>query len=212
MLESKDFVGSSPTGPTIRLMKRKSKCTKEMMEPIISRSVSLAGVLRELDLVFTGGNYQNIKRIIGRLEIDISHFKGKLTNSGPSHTGGSKKIGWEEILVLDRRSGYKERIPKLREAMIFSGIKEECEICLIPPIWNDKKLVLHIDHINGNPVDNRPGNPRFLCPNCHSQTENYGSKNIKKSLGVKGKIVNKKRISRYLKGRVVSTYIKTPVM
>ncbi|MBW6432320.1 HNH endonuclease [Actinoplanes hulinensis] len=39
--------------------------------------------------------------------------------------------------------------------------------------WNDRPLTLHVDHINGDFLDNRPRNLRFLCPNCHSQTSTY---------------------------------------
>lgn len=60
-------------------------------------------------------------------------------------------------------------------------IKEEiCEICKIGPIWNNMPLTLQIDHINGNNKDNRIENLRFLCPNCHSQTDTFGAKNIGK--------------------------------
>ena len=41
----------------------------------------------------------------------------------------------------------------------------------------DKKLSLQLDHINGINNDHRIENLRFLCPNCHSQTETYAGKN-----------------------------------
>ena len=38
---------------------------------------------------------------------------------------------------------------------------------------------------NGNFFDNRSENLRFLCPNCHSQTDTFGSKNIRHSGGTR---------------------------
>ena len=43
--------------------------------------------------------------------------------------------------------------------------------------WNGEPLRLQVDHINGRKWDNRRDNVRFICPNCHTQTENFGSKN-----------------------------------
>lgn len=52
----------------------------------------------------------------------------------------------------------------------------ECSCCSISE-WNGKPIVLEIDHIDGNPENNRPENIRFICPNCHSQTDTYKAKN-----------------------------------
>jgi hypothetical protein len=45
--------------------------------------------------------------------------------------------------------------------------------------WNGLLIPLDIHHIDGNPRNNRPENIRVLCPNCHTQTDNYKSKNRK---------------------------------
>ena len=39
-----------------------------------------------------------------------------------------------------------------------------------------KRPRLHVDHKNGNHSDNRVENLRFLCPNCHQQTDTWGCK------------------------------------
>ena len=53
---------------------------------------------------------------------------------------------------------------------------EYCFECKQSVIWNNKPLVLQLDHIDGDSDNNYPSNLRLLCPNCHTQTENFGSK------------------------------------
>lgn len=52
-----------------------------------------------------------------------------------------------------------------------------CSICRIEPVWNNNKLVLILDHINGIPDDWSVNNLRLVCPNCDSQLPTYKSKN-----------------------------------
>ena len=52
----------------------------------------------------------------------------------------------------------------------------KCSCCGISE-WNGKELRLQIDHIDGNNANDRIENYRYLCPNCHTQTDTWGVKN-----------------------------------
>jgi hypothetical protein len=65
-------------------------------------------------------------------------------------------------------------------------IEEQAGKCLLCAnhTWLDRPIKLQIDHINGINSDDRRENLRALCPNCHSFTDTFGSKNINKKLDV----------------------------
>jgi hypothetical protein len=149
----------------------RSKYTKERLKKLVAVSRSYAQVIAALGLKQTGGTQAHLKNLIERYQINCSHFLGQGVWRGQSP---SSKMSPTTILVLDRLHGRRERPSILRRALIESGLPEKCAECGSPPRWNRKHLRLQIDHKNGNPLDNRPGNPRFMCPNCHSQTENFG--------------------------------------
>jgi len=163
----------------------KSKYTKALLEPIVKESVSYYDVFRKLGLKPTGSANGRIRHIVGFLQLDTSHFLGRGSNCGVNKKGGPQPVPFQEVLIYDRHNGRKEKALRLRRALIQSGILEECEECGLGPEWKGKPLRLQIDHRNGDFLDNRPGNPRFLCPNCHAQTETFGSKNMTLVQGAK---------------------------
>lgn len=80
---------------------------------------------------------------------------------------------------IERASGPWETLPKgLWRSRILEEQNGLCAICSGPQSWNEKPLTFHIDHINGRRQDHYRENLRAICPNCHSQTETYGHKNV----------------------------------
>ena len=145
-----------------------TKYTKEVLENAVKKSVSIAGVMRELGLrICTGGIHSHISKRIKHFGIDCSHFLGIRTNSGINHKGGPQKRALKEILILG--SFIREKHTVLKRCMLEFGMEYKCDICKNNGIWMNSKIEFEIDHINGNSLDNRIENLRFLCPNCHTQ-------------------------------------------
>lgn len=159
------------------MSKYNQKYSKELLEAIVKDCLSFAAVIRRLGLKQAGGNQTHITSRIVKYGIDTSHFLGSRTNSGISHKGGFDKLSWEQVLIYNRLNGRKEKIKVLKRALLESGVPEQCALCPLKTEWNGKKLVLQVDHIDGDFLNNVKKNIRFLCPNCHSQTENFGTKN-----------------------------------
>jgi 5-methylcytosine-specific restriction endonuclease McrA len=80
----------------------------------------------------------------------------------------------DEFLVQGKARGRDNLKLRLLRARLKNGSCEECGIST----WRGKPLSLALHHLNGNGLDNRLENLSLLCPNCHSQTPNFGVKNV----------------------------------
>lgn len=82
-------------------------------------------------------------------------------------------------LIFVKNSTYSPRSVR-KYCRKYELIPYHCARCPVDNIWNDKPLCLQLDHIDGVNNNQELKNLRWLCPNCHSQTETFGVKNHKK--------------------------------
>jgi hypothetical protein len=130
---------------------------------------------------YVGGHYthtfaQEFRRRANALGLDFSHFT--------QH--GQNRIPDQDYFVSD----IKHKGTSTKQRLLDLGWPNECagckNICFVDidgiPHWMDKEIVLQVEHRNGVHSDNRLENIELLCCACHSQTDTFTGKNIKKSI------------------------------
>lgn len=134
--------------------------TDEELKQIVVESTSFTDVKRKLGYSGNNGSItETLKKIFEQKNIDYSHFKGHAWNKAMSK--------YEDSLTdfgTHKWQTIKEKLFQEREYC--------CECCGISN-WNGKELKLQVHHIDGNHNHNTRDNLMILCPNCHSQTDNW---------------------------------------
>ena len=142
--------------------------TDEQFINLIKESSNISEILFKLGYTVKGNSwaYSLIRQRMTDLNIGQELFKGK-----------SPIINIQRDKIVNNKQIFTTNCKHVRSILRRAIIKDnllpyKCAICGIDK-WNGKTLSLEIDHINGINNDNRLENLRFLCPNCHSQTDTW---------------------------------------
>ena len=136
------------------------KYTDEEVRKAVSIAKNYKDCLRILGLPQCGKTTKRLREFITYRKIDTSSFEKRNT-----------------VLSIGKT---RPRAVLLRNALSKIGREYKCSECDISE-WRGQKITIEIHHINGNDIDNREENLQYLCPNCHSLTENFRVRNITNS-------------------------------
>lgn len=132
---------------------------------------SVKDALEFLGLRAAGGNYKSFYKWCDFHKLVPPKAKYDEKRMAPARN--SLKVHDSDVFKENSKFNNRTLIKKrLRNLIEF-----ECSWCGLGEEWNGRPITLQLDHINGVWNDNRIGNLRLLCPNCHSQTSNYAGRN-----------------------------------
>jgi hypothetical protein len=158
-------------------MSKLNKLTLEEIKDAIKNSRSSAEACRILKLPDNGGTTSRFRRLALTHNIDISHWTGQLWSKDKTCLDDFRIKNLNKDEIFSEKS--KVSAGWVRKTLRKNNLIEYKCHCGISDSWNGKPINLQLDHINGNRQDHRLENLRWICPNCHSQTETFCSKNRK---------------------------------
>jgi Zn finger protein HypA/HybF involved in hydrogenase expression len=149
-----------------------TKYKKEILEEIVKNSVNYLQVIRSLGLSESGGSQQHIKKIIISFGIDTSHFLGYKTTAGLRNSNLIKITRTSDDILS---KGKTASTTQLKRALKENNVEYKCSSCGLIE-WLGLPISIQIHHKDGDKYNNQISNLCYLCPNCHSQTDNWGQK------------------------------------
>lgn len=164
---------------------------EKKLRKIVENSLSVAECLKKLGLVARGRNFETFRNKVKKWSIDVAHFDPKASQKARLQFQFKQTVSDGEVFC--KNSKVSQHCLVVRYKRISPP--EKCSSCNTGLTYNNLPLTLQLDHTNGDSKDNRLENLRWLCPNCHSQTETYGTKGKRFNVRTKPK-PNKGRIGK----------------
>jgi DNA-binding transcriptional ArsR family regulator len=126
-------------------------------------------------LLAAGLSGGEIARLLGISKSTVSYHKRRLGHAVDVRC--NRRYDWAEVYLV---KGRRVNRMHLKGRLMAAGLKENrCERCGIEE-WLGEPLAMALHHVNGEGTDNRLENLMMLCPNCHSQTENFSGRGRKR--------------------------------
>lgn len=181
-----------------------SHMTRDRVEQLLARGMSQIEISAELDLSKSTVNYHcrrlglradprfarrydwaEVQRAIDEEGLSMRQCRARFGFSSDTGAAAVRRgdivprphvIPIEELLVAGRRRQRSH----IKARLLKEGLKRNvCETCGLSE-WRGAPLSLELHHVNGEAEDNRLENLMLLCGNCHSQTDNWGGRGMRK--------------------------------
>lgn len=137
--------------------------TKEELAEIVKNASNQKEALRAMGYTGAGASYKLLKDRCKKYNISMEHF-------AQDYHSKATMITETDLCKNSIRSTTNIKKFILRHNII----EYKCACCGNTGEWQGKKLTLQLDHIDGDNQNHTKENLRFMCPNCHSQTETWG--------------------------------------
>ncbi|MEU6864114.1 HNH endonuclease signature motif containing protein [Streptomyces sp. NPDC046876] len=144
--------------------------SEEDLRAVLPEAASYADAMRALGLEVNTSNHRRVRRRVAQLGLDAGHFTRRAWGRTPAREPRPAAPG---TLTLLPDGSPRTNRTRLHRALQEIGVPYNCAMCGNPGEWLGETITLQIDHVSGDWLDNRPGNLRYLCPNCHSLTETW---------------------------------------
>lgn len=148
--------------------------SESWLRDLVTNSQNRCQLLKSIGLTANASNYATLNKYIEMYQIDTSHFYVESNTAAVREFNANRRL--DDCEVFTEHSTYPRG--RIKQRIIQQRLIEyRCAKCGNTGEWLGEKLVLQLEHKNGDNTDHRLTNLCFLCPNCHSQTETYAGRN-----------------------------------